>query len=318
MRQPWTLASLALALVLAPAAALHAQCDSIVVTLLGTGTPNPRIERMGPSTLVEAGRQRLLFDAGRGAVIRIEQAGVRAGTTTALFLTHLHSDHTSGIPDLWLTGWLPVFGGRNVPFRVIGPRGTEALARGLAMAFAEDVRMRVAEERLPPAGGEIVGTEFDRDTTVFDEGGVRVDAFLVDHGGALRPAYGYRVSCGKRSVVISGDTRYSENLVRHAAGTDLLLHEVAMAPPAVVAQPAVRFILAHHTSPEEAARVFAAARPRLAVFTHFAFPPNRVSEARVTASDVLAAARRHYRGRMAAGEDLMRIVVGDSVRVIRR
>jgi ribonuclease Z len=148
-----------------------AQSDSMVVTLLGTGTPNPRIEHLGPSTLVEAGRQRLVFDVGRGTTIRLEQIGVRAASVTAVFLTHFHSDHTNGLPDLWLTGWLPPFGGRATPFRVVGPSGATALARGLEATYADDVRIRLAEERLPAAGIAITVCEFAADTIVFDEAG---------------------------------------------------------------------------------------------------------------------------------------------------
>src|SRR5262245_54489384 len=90
------------------------------VTLLGTGTPIPRPDRFGPSTLVEAGEQRLLIDAGRGATIRLYQLGVPIGSLDALLLTHYHSDHTNGIPDVWLTGWLKsVYARRSTPFRVI-------------------------------------------------------------------------------------------------------------------------------------------------------------------------------------------------------
>ena len=308
--------TMVLLLSLALARSVVAQSDSVVVTLLGTGTPNPRIDRFGPSTLVEAGGRRLVFDVGRGTTIRLEQAGVRSASVTAVFLTHFHSDHTSGLPDLWLTGWLPPLGGRATPFRVVGPTGVRAMARGLEAAYAEDVRIRLAEERLPAAGIAMRAAEFASDTTVFDEGGVRVSAFAVDHGEFLKPAVGYRVTYGGRSVVISGDTRYSENLIRHARGADLLVHEVAMAPAEMLALPPVRKIMSVHTSPADAARVFTLARPRLAVFTHFALPPNRAGPS-ATPADVLAAARRGYAGRMELGEDLMRITVGDSV-VVRR
>jgi ribonuclease Z len=290
----------------------------MVVTLLGTGTPNPSLERLGPATLVEAGGLRLLFDAGRGTSIRLEQAGVHPGNVDALFITHHHSDHTNGVPDVWLTGWLPPFGDRHTPLRIVGPAGTVRFARGLEAAYAEDVRMRVAEERRPPEGAPLVAMEFSRDTVAFDEHGVRVESFLVDHGGELRPAYGYRVRYGGRTVVISGDTRYNENVIRYGRGADVLIHEVTMAPAGSQQQPFVRFLLAHHTSPAEAARVFEAARPRLAVFTHVGFPPNRVGSAPVTEADVFAEASRGYAGRIVVGEDLMRIVAGDSVRVERR
>ena len=94
------------------------------VTLLGTGVPTPRPDRYGPSTLIEAGDQKLLIDAGRGASIRLYQLHVPLGRLDALLLTHYHSDHTSGIPDMWLTGWLTShFGTLTRPFRVIGPVG---------------------------------------------------------------------------------------------------------------------------------------------------------------------------------------------------
>src|SRR6266581_5277191 len=95
------------------------------VTLLGTGTPIPSKDRFGPCTLVEAGDQKLLIDAGRGATIRLSQLNIPIGSIDALFLTHFHSDHTVGIPDLWLTGWLSsYFAARRRTFHVIGPTGT--------------------------------------------------------------------------------------------------------------------------------------------------------------------------------------------------
>lgn len=290
---------------------------AMTVTLLGTGTPNPRVERMGPSTLVEAGGQRLLFDVGRATTIRLAQAAVPAASISAVFLTHLHSDHTIGLPDLWLTGWLPPLGGRSTALRVIGPRGTGAMMQGLAAAYAEDIRMRTIEEKLPRRGVDVDSREFDTDGTVHDEGGVRVTAFAVDHGGELRPAYGYRVSYGGRSVVISGDTRFSENLIRHAAGADVILHEVFTAAPEVRDEPSVRFRSAHHTSPADAARVFERVKPRLAVLTHVALAPDR--QGRPPSLDaMLKEVSDVYKGRVELGEDLMRITIGDTIDVHRR
>ena len=97
-----------------------APAQDLKVTLLGTGSPGPRMDRFGPSILVEAGKQKLLFDCGRGATQRIEQNKVPFAEVDALFLTHLHSDHVVGIPDLWLTGWIR---GRTIPLRVWGPAG---------------------------------------------------------------------------------------------------------------------------------------------------------------------------------------------------
>ena len=121
-----------------------ARDDLFKVTLLGTGTPVPSAERFGYSTLVEAGEQRLVFDFGRGVAIRLAQLKVPLGSINAHFLTHFHSDHTNGLPDLWLTGWLrPPYGQRNQPFLIYGPKGLRELTSGLTAAYARDIAMRV-------------------------------------------------------------------------------------------------------------------------------------------------------------------------------
>jgi ribonuclease Z len=154
----------------------------------------------------------------------------------------------------------------------------------------------------------VVVTEFD-EGVVYESGDVKVTAFAVDHGDLVKPAFGFRVDHDGRSAVISGDTRFSENLIKHAAGADLLIHQVAAMRPELLALPAFQVILAHHTSPEEAGRVFSRVKPRLAVFYHFSLlgtaklPP-------LTAQEVVAAARKTYDGPLIAGEDLMAFSIG--------
>ena len=140
------------------------------VTLLGTASPSPRPNRYGPSTLVEVGGQVLLFDAGRGVPIRMGQIKVPIGKIDVLFLTHFHSDHVSGIPDVWLTGWLgPVFGRRKTPFHVIGPTGAKNLMANLEKAYALDISIREADEKLPPQGIAVQADEFDKDGVVYEK-----------------------------------------------------------------------------------------------------------------------------------------------------
>ena len=232
------------------------------VTLLGTGVPTPRPDRFGPSTLVEVGNQRLLIDAGRGAAIRLYQVGVPMGSIDALLLTHYHSDHTSGIPDVWLTGWLQShYGTRTKPLRVLGPVGAKELMSNLQKAYAADIKIRIADEKLPPEGAEMEVKEFNSDGAVYKKNGVTVIAFEVDHGDVIKPAYGYRIEYDGRSVVISGDTRFNENVIKHGLGADLLIHEVAIARPELMTEAYIQRIMAHHTTAREAGVVFARTGP---------------------------------------------------------
>jgi ribonuclease Z len=287
------------------------------VTLLGTGTPIPRPDRFGPSTLIEAGEQTVLIDAGRGAAMRLFQLGVPIGRIDALLLTHFHSDHTVGIPDLWLTGWLSShFGNRQRPFNVIGPVGTARLMHHLEAAYSHDIEIRVEDEKLAREHAAITVTEFGEDGVVYQADDLRVVAFTVDHGDAIKPAYGYRVEYQDRVAVISGDTRYNANVLRYGAGADLLVHEVAMAPQELLDQADVLRIVNHHTSPWEAGRLFTQTRPKLAAFTHLVMLANETLAA-PTVSELIAATRETYAGALEVGEDLMSFEIGEEV-IVRR
>jgi ribonuclease Z len=287
------------------------------VTLLGTGTPIPVPDRFGPSTLVEAGDQKLLFDAGRGVTIRLHQLGVPIGRIDALLLTHFHSDHTVGIPDLWLTGWLQShFGTRTAPMRVIGPEGAKALMTHLEQAYALDVSIRIEDEKLPAQGAAIDVSEFGADGVVYERSGVRVIAFEVDHGAAIKPAYGYRVEYDGRSVVISGDTRFNHNVIRYGAGADLLIHEVAIVRPELLKEPFIQRIMAHHTTAREAGTVFAQTRPKLGAYTHMVFLASE-KVPRATEAELIAETRLTYDGPLEVGEDLMCFEIGEEVPVRR-
>ena len=285
------------------------------VTLLGTGVPIPSPDRFGPCTLVEAGDQKFLIDAGRGATIRLYQLKLPIGRIDVQLLTHYHSDHTSGVPDVWLTGWLEsYFGTRKTPYRVIGPTGARELIENLERAYARDIKIRIADEKLPPSGIATDVTEFDRDGLVYEKNGVKVIAFEVDHGDVIKPCYGYRFEYGGRVAVFSSDTRYNPNVIKHGAGADLLVHEVASARPELMREAYVQRIIGHHTTPWEAGLVFARTKPKLAAYTHVVLlgseriPPP-------TLDDIVTETRQTYDGPLAIGEDLMVFEIGETVSV---
>ncbi len=278
--------------------------DEFRVTLLGTGSPMPAMKRFGPGVLVQAGGKNLLIDAGRGVTQRLLQAGLKLGAVHALFLTHLHSDHVVGIPDLWLTGWLEAsYAQRSGPFRVYGPAGSQNLMDGLVRAYDWDIKARIADQKLDPANLQPLVTEF-KQGVIYEQDGVKVTAFDVDHGDLLRPAFGFRVDYAGRSVTVSGDTRFSENLIRHAEGTDLLIHQVAAVREELLANPVFKVILDHHTKPDEAGALFSRVKPRLAVYYHFVLLGTPKVPA-VTEQDVVEMTRKTYSGPLMVGEDLM-------------
>ena len=301
--------TLRIALFVITCASAAAQGQEIKVTLLGTGCPPAVMNRFGPSILVEAGGQKFLFDAGRGALQRLNQVNVRWRDVQGVFLTHLHSDHVVGFPDLWLTGWLTP--GRDVPLQVWGPRGTKKMMSHLEQAFEYDIRIRLYDDR-PSPDGVVILAEDIAEGFVYEKGGVKITAFEVDHT-PVKPAFGYRIDHAGRSVVLSGDTRVSENLIRHAQGVDLLIHEVA-APEtfqrAGTPPERAKSVVAHHVTPEQAGEVFSRTKPKLAVYSHIVLPT-------ATEQDLIPPTRKTYQGPLELGEDLMVIEVGEKIMVRR-
>jgi ribonuclease Z len=280
------------------------------VTILGSGFgPSVNLQRFGPSILVETSvGDKLLFDCGRGFAQRLTEYGVSLGAVDKLFLTHLHSDHILSIPDLLLIGW---FDGRKTPLRVWGPAGTKSMMDYMGKTFEFDIRARADfDDRLTKDGIRSSSSDI-QEGMIYEKNGVKVTAFLVDHG-PVKPAFGYRVDYAGRSVAMSGDTRFSENLIKHSQGVDLLIHEVAPIYPPNPKQTErqraqqEKIIRDLHTTADQTAAVFNRVKPRLAVYAHGGD------------SAVLAEARKTYAGPLEIGEDLMTIEIGDRIEVRRR
>lgn len=292
----------ALALLLSAARA-GAAPDTTSVILLGTGTPVPNHATQGPATAVKVGDRLFLFDAGPGVVRQMDAAGLpyRRGPVTAVFLTHLHSDHTLGLPDLIFTSWVM---GRRAPLRIIGPPGTSAMAEHLTAAWSEDIAMRTEGlEHGVPDGWRVDARE-TQGGVVYDSAGVRVRAFPVRHG-KWRWAFGYRIETPGKTIVISGDTAPSESLVVAARDADLLVHEVY---PEVRLKPEDRpggedwplYMRSFHTSDRELGEIAARARPRLLILHH-------VVRMGGTDGELVKGVRAGgYGGRVVVGRDLDR------------
>lgn len=277
----------------------------IEITLLGTGTPRPNIERLGPSTLVEVKGKYFLFDSGRGTTVRLQQAGVALNRIEHIFYTHLHSDHTSGLADVLLTSWIWQ---RPHKLQIYGPKGVQNLTEHLSRAFEQDMQYRSANTRLNPKLNIIDTHELTTDKIIYDQNGVTITAFLVDHG-VVKPAFGYKIESGENTVVISGDTTYSKNLIKHAKNASLLVHEIAAAKPELLEKnPRLQKVMSYHTSPAQLAEILQKTRPRQAVLTH-------VLLFAVTEQQVIDEITGQYQGNVLMGKDLTRIGVGEKIRI---
>lgn len=282
-----------------------ASADYLEITLLGTGTPRPSAERYGSATLIQAGGKYFLFDVGRGAVIRLHQAAITPDQIEQVFLTHLHSDHITGLDDLWITGWVYQ---RQPALKIYGPKGTEHTIDALRSMYHEDIRYRTNNVKHKHA--QLLSEEVT-EGIVYQANGVTIRAFLVDHK-PVEPALGYRIDFGDRSVLLSGDTTYSENLIQHAQDIDVLIHEVAASDAAILARnPRLEKIMAYHTNPQQLARVLQKTQPRLAVFNH-------VLLFGMTEEAALEQIKQDYSGHIEMGYDLMHIQVGEKITVNSR
>jgi ribonuclease Z len=231
---------------------------------------------------------------------RVSAAGLPIDGPTAVFLTHLHSDHTLGLPDLILTSWVM---GRSTPLRVFGPHGTKAMTDHILAAWAEDIDIRTNGLEHGRPGGQRVDAREIRAGVAYDSGGVKITAIAVPHG-SWKEAYAYRIDTPRKSIVVSGDTRYSAELARAAAGVDVLIHEVyASANVQPESRPGgdawPKYMTSFHASDVEVGRVAAKAKPKLLVLYHIV--------GQWTAEELTAGVRKGgYRGKIVVANDLDR------------
>ena len=279
--------------------------DYLRVTLLGTGSPRLEASRSGPAVLVEAGGKYLLFDTGRGVLGRLNQLSIPLSEIHEVFLTHLHSDHISALDDLWLTGWIYQ---RQKPLQVYGPSGTQSFALKLQQAYSYDISVRHEYTGLAENAVQLIANEV-KPGVIYSDSGIKITAFLVDHK-PVDPAYGYRIDFGDRSLVISGDTTYSKNLVDHAQDVDLLIHEIFAAKKNLLERnPRLQKIERYHTNPSQMSRVLDEVSPRMAVLTHIILIG-------VEEDALIKQLQNSYGGEIRMGEDLMRLEVGNDIKVL--
>lgn len=276
--------------------------DTSLVTrliVLGSGAPVPDPERSGPAFAVTYGTRVLLFDAGAGVMRRAAAAALPIDGFTAVFLTHLHSDHTLGLPDVIHTTWVM---GRGTPTPIVGPPGTSSMVGHLQAAWVEDIAVRTEGLERGRRGGHRVNAKETTGGVVYDSAGIRVRAIPVPHG-SWNYAFAYRIDTPDRSIVLGGDTSPSAALEEASRGVDVLVHEVY---PARRVAPERRpggelwpqYLKEFHTSDEELGAIAARAKPKQLVLTH-------ILKMGGTVDEVVAGVKRGgFNGVIAVAKDL--------------
>jgi ribonuclease BN (tRNA processing enzyme) len=240
------------------------------VILLGTGSPPPSPERSGPALAIQVNGQSYLVDAGPGVVRRASAAakqgnkGLEMPKLTHVFITHLHSDHTLGLPDLMFTPWVMF---RSEPLHVFGPPGTEHMVHALQEAYRDDVENRTQGKQPHEPGWTAIAKDV-QPGVIYQDANVKVTAFKVPHTG-WKSAYGYTFETKDRTVVVSGDCTPNEEIVRQCNGCDVLVHEVySMKAFAKIEPQWQRYHAQSHTSTKELAEIAKRAHPKLLVLSH--------------------------------------------------
>ena len=275
--------------------------------LLGTGGgPRPRRVSSGFAQVIVSGNAAYVIDCGDGVARQLAFAGVPLTTLRHIFITHQHSDHTADYGNLI---WLAWAAGLSTRVDCWGPPPLDRMTRLFFEMNASDIQTRIANEGRVPLAPLVHVHEQEAGGPVMSDSSVKVTSALVDHPPVV-PAFAYRFDAHDRSIVISGDTAPSQNLVKLAAGADVLVHSV-MYPPAVDrlvarvpnAAALKESILAHQTSAEDAGRLAQQAGVKVLVLSHFV-PPD---DPEVTEKIWADAARQHFRGTVIVGTDLLEV-----------
>ena len=270
------------------------------LVVLGTGTPNPDPDRSGPAVAVIVNGHSYLVDCGPGVVRRAAAAsrlgvpGLDMPDLRVVFITHLHSDHTLGLPDLIFTPWVS---GRSDHLAAYGPHGLSDMTKNILAAWRKDIDVRINGLERANATGYLVDVHEIEPGVVYKDDSVTVTAFRVKHG-SWDESFGYRFQTPDRTFVISGDTSPADSVVQACHGCDVLLHEVyTQDPQHPMSAQWQKYFASFHTSTTELAAIATRARPKLLVLYHQLF--HGVSE-----GEMLHEVREHYSGVVVSAHDL--------------
>jgi ribonuclease BN (tRNA processing enzyme) len=276
----------------------------IKILLLGTGYPFPHPDRSGPSVAILVNEQVYIIDAGVGAVRRFQQAidenkiKSKQKDLNKLFLTHLHNDHTLGLPDLIFTPWVM---GREEPLQICGPKGTSSMVQHIEKAYSEDISIRINGLENGNKTGYKTKIKEINSGLIYRDDFVKVKSFKVKHG-SWKYAYGFSFLIGNKKIVISGDTKPHPNIIKEAKGADVLIHEVVSDTEYEISKKWTKYLRTFHTSASELAEIANKTKPKKLILVH-------QIHRKVSAQKLVQEIKNHYSGQVKYGRDLDIIII---------
>ena len=283
--------------------------DIIKVTILGSGTPRVNIDRFSQSILIEHKNDKFLFDAGRGALLRLNQSRILPNEIENIFFTHLHSDHILGFSDILMTGWVYH---RQKPLNIFGPPGTINFVDSTIRSFEEDIKVR----SLPPESLNVENLksniEIIYDDFIYKKNGLTIETFAVKHE-PFTYAFGFKIFNSKYCMVISGDTTYSEQVIEKAKNCDLLIHEIAHASEHTLEKyPKAKGVISYHTDASQVSKIINTVKPRLTILNHVLSLDGSSDE------QILNEIKKNTKHKVLIAKDLMTIDLKDEIYIYKQ
>ena len=283
--------------------------DIIKVTILGSGTPRVNIDRFSQSILIEHKNDKFLFDAGRGALLRLNQSRILPNEIENIFFTHLHSDHILGFSDILMTGWVYH---RQKPLNIFGPPGTINFVDSTIRSFEEDIKVR----SLPPESLNVENLksniEIIYDDFTYNKNGLTIETFAVKHE-PFTYAFGFKIFNSKYCMVISGDTTYSEQVIEKTKNCDLLIHEIAHASEHTLEKyPKAKGVISYHTDASQVSKIINTVKPRLTILNHVLSLDGSSDE------QILNEIKKNTKHKVLIAKDLMTIDLKDEIYIYKQ
>ena len=283
--------------------------DIIKVTILGSGTPRVNIDRFSQSILIEHKNDKFLFDAGRGALLRLNQSRILPNEIENIFFTHLHSDHILGFSDILMTGWVYH---RQKPLNIFGPPGTINFVDSTIKSFEEDIKVR----SLPPESLNVENLKSNikiiYDDFTYKKNGLTIETFAVKHE-PFTYAFGFKIFNSKYCMVISGDTTYSEKVIEKTKNCDLLIHEIAHASEHTLEKyPKAKGVISYHTDASQVSKIINTVKPRLTILNHVLSLDGSSDE------QILNEIKKNTKHKVLIAKDLMTIDLKDEIYIYKQ